>query len=78
MWFEVVRIGADSQERILQTSLVQKSGFIKAWAQDRGQKELHWGCEGMVYYTFSSGERVRGSINLQDILKTRLPGPSGG
>jgi len=25
---------ADGQERILETSLVQKGGFIKAWGQD--------------------------------------------
>lgn len=26
--------GADSQERILEMSSVQKGGFIKAWGQD--------------------------------------------
>lgn len=40
-------MGADDQERIHETSLVQKGGFIQArGTRPRGQKELHWGCEG--------------------------------
>ena len=34
MWFEVLGFGAHGQENILQTSLVQKGGFIKAPGQD--------------------------------------------
>ena len=30
MWFEVLGFGADSQERVLEMSLVQKGGFIKS------------------------------------------------
>ena len=33
MWFEVVEFRARSQERILETFLVQKDGFIKAPGQ---------------------------------------------
>ena len=33
-WFVVVGYRVHSQERILQTSLMQKGGFIKAWEQD--------------------------------------------
>ena len=33
--------GADGQEGILETSLVQKGDFVKA----REQKEQHWSCE---------------------------------
>ena len=33
--FGGVRSGVDDQERILETSLVQKGGFIKALGQDR-------------------------------------------
>ena len=49
---------ADSWERILQTSLVQKGGFIKAWDRTLGQKELHWGCEEwlVIYLGFGGGK----------------------
>ena len=43
---EVLGFRANSQERMLQTSLVQKGGFIKAQGQDPWAEELHWGCNG--------------------------------
>ena len=46
MWLEVLGFGVDGQERILETSLVQKGVFIKAWGQDLGQEELYWVCDG--------------------------------
>ena len=44
MWFGVLANRADSQERILEMSLVQKGGFIKAQGQDMGRKS----CSGLV------------------------------
>ena len=37
---------AYSQERVVETSSVQKGDFIKAQDRTRGQEELHWDCEG--------------------------------
>ena len=34
MWFQVLGLGTDGQERILESSLVQRGGFIKAQGQD--------------------------------------------
>ena len=45
----------DSQERILEMSLVQKGGFIKAQGQDPGQKELHWGHKEWLTIYFQVG-----------------------
>lgn len=39
-WTSVVGVRSNGQERITETSLVQKSGFMKTWGQDYGQKEL--------------------------------------
>ena len=37
----------NGQERILETSLVQKGGFIKAWGQDlQAERAAHRGCDG--------------------------------
>ena len=46
---------ADDQERILEMSLVQKGGFIKAQGQDPGQKELHWGHKEWLTIYFQVG-----------------------
>ena len=43
------------QERILETSSVQKGGFIKARGQDLRQKELPWGCEEWLIIYFQAG-----------------------
>ena len=40
MRFGGLRSGADDQERILETSLVQNGGLIKHRDRTRGQKEL--------------------------------------
>ena len=34
MWFDMLGFRANSEERILETSLVQKGGFIKAQGHD--------------------------------------------
>ena len=48
---------ADSQERILETSLVQKGDCIKARGQDMWQKEQHWGHEEwpIIYFQVGRG-----------------------
>ena len=46
MGFEVLGFGANGQERILEMSLLQKGGFVKAQGEDWGQKELQRDCEG--------------------------------
>ena len=46
----------NGQERILETSLVQKGGFIKAQGRTRGQKELHWGHEEWPITDFQGGK----------------------
>ena len=38
--------GAEGQERILETSLVQNVGLLKHRDRTHGQKELPWGCLG--------------------------------
>ena len=46
---KMLGFGADSRERIFETSLVQnKVVFSKAQSggRTRGQKEQHWGCDG--------------------------------
>ena len=42
---KMLEFEADGQERILETSLVQKGGFIKALDRTCGQKELPCPCE---------------------------------
>ena len=46
---------ANSQERILEISLVQEGGFIKARVQDHGKKELHWSHEERPIIHFQAG-----------------------
>ena len=55
--------GAEDQERILETSLVQNWWFIKALDRTRGQKELlPQGCEGwlIIYHGVGGGEEKGG------------------
>ena len=51
----------NGQERILQMSLVQKGGFIKARGQDSGENELHWGGEEqpLIYEGIGRGKGKR-------------------
>ena len=44
MWFEVLEFRANSQEKILEMSPMQKGGFIKAEAGPMGRKS----CTGVV------------------------------
>ena len=41
MWFWVVKFGAQGQERILGTSLVQKIVLLKHRDRTHGQEDLH-------------------------------------
>ena len=56
-----MRSGAEGQERILETSLVQKCDFmLKHGDGTLGQEELHWGCEqGLVIYYGVGGGKVK-------------------
>ena len=59
MKFGGVRSGSNDQERILEMSLVQNGGFIKAWGQDRWQEELlPLACEEwlMIYQGVGGGK----------------------
>lgn len=40
---------------LIEMSLVQKGGLIKAWGQDHGQKELYWGHEEWLLTYFQIG-----------------------
>lgn len=47
---------ANGQERILETSMMQKGGFIKAQGdQTCGQEGLHWGHEEQLTPHFDVG-----------------------
>ena len=46
---------ADDQERILETSVVQKVGFIKAWGQDPWAEELREVMTGNSLHTLGLG-----------------------
>ena len=52
--------GADSQERILERSLVQKGDFIKAGDKTHGQKELSQHCEEwfIIYFQVGRGSGI--------------------
>ena len=64
------------QPRILERSLVQKSGFIKTQGEDpRAERAALESC-GVAHYIFSGWEGVRDS--LQGILEARFPGSWGG
>ena len=58
----MVGFGADGQERILETSLVQKGGFIKAQGQDpMGRK--YWDCaEQLIIYLGAGGGKDKGKF----------------
>ena len=56
---------ADGQERILETSLMQRGDFIKARGPDRGQEELHWGGEEWPFLWF----QVRRGLGLAQVSK---------
>lgn len=49
-----MRSGANDQERILETSLVQNGRFMKA-REPRGQKELFRGCEEQLIMYYGVG-----------------------
>ena len=60
LWFR-----ENGPERILETSLVQKGGFIKAQGQEpRAEKELQWGCERCltVYFQVRRGSGIALSL----------------
>lgn len=46
--------GADVQERIPETSLVQKRGFLKAQGQDQWPEKAALGLSGVADYILSS------------------------
>ena len=52
---EMFGFEADGQERILEMSLVQKDGFIKAQDRTHGQKELYRGREEWLIICFQVG-----------------------
>lgn len=54
---------ADGQEKRLETALVQKGSYIKAWERARGHKELHWVMRSGPLDTFKL-EEVRDSVSL--------------
>ena len=59
-----IELKADSQERIFETSLVQKRGFIKAGGQDPRAGRAALGSQGVAYYRLSNWEGVRESLSL--------------
>lgn len=67
---------ADREERILETCLMQKCGFIKARGWDREQDGLHRGQEesprsrGVAYHILSSCDE---HVSLPGILDTGFP-----
>ena len=62
MWFEVLGFGADSQERVLEMSLVQKGGFIKSTGAG-GSKSCAAAVKGDCRHTGEPGEvKIRGSF----------------
>lgn len=64
-----MKSGADHQERIIETFLVQNDGFIKVWGQDPGL--LPWAWEGwLIMYlgagmVWRVGEAVRGVVGAE-------------
>ena len=53
-----MRSGANNQERILETSLVQNGGFVKPQAQAHGWEELlPWACEGWLIISLRVGRQ---------------------
>lgn len=46
---------ADGQERILETSSLQKGGFMKAQGQGPWQKELQWAHDEWLLLYFEAG-----------------------
>ena len=53
---------ADHQERILEPSLVQKRGFIKAQQRDLWAEKAALGSSGVAHYIVSSWEGIRDSV----------------
>ena len=64
MRFNGVESGADNQERILETSLVQNGGLLKHGDRTLGQKELlPRGCEGwLITYHEVGGGKEKGRL----------------
>ena len=61
---KMLGFGVNGQERILETSLVQKGGFIKVWGQDPQAERAVLGSWGVADYIFLSWEGIRESVSL--------------
>ena len=73
-----MRSRADSQERILETSLVQKDDFIKAWEQDlRAEKKLRWDHEKWPIIYFPVGRRLEIAQVSKEFWKQGFQDPEG-
>ena len=71
-----MRTGADDQERILETSLVQTGGFIKAQRQDPWQEELlPRACDRwlIIYLGVGRGSRIAYYLRIfgSNVTRTR-------